>query len=393
MKITNMQTQTEQRAADTGMPVPIEAAVHKDTSEDILETPFVLIAATNSPAESTDAAPMAWLVDPLSHLLIPVPPDQRHVPHALNTDKQQTVEPRLIKLLCMLAAEAGRVVDRQRLIDALWPRVVVNDNSLNRAVSDLRKVLQAHNHLWIQTIPKRGYRLNATARPLSPAPNAARRSPPVTPPSGNPWWRWTPTAAAAVLLGISVLVQWVPGAESPITPQLAAMPDDRLVPFEPLLQASSQATVVNSLYFSAEDADPARADSPAVNGADVARFPRLLENRESVATDAPPPAIMVTAHQLMAYVDRHEGISQLKLRHAFANDTPWVAFTTDEKIQHLQWSPLDDGLLFTVGNESREVGASSYMRLMLLDMETLSLHELYRREIVPKLEGNSGKLT
>lgn len=372
-----MQTQTEQQTAETSKPasIPTGAAIPKDITEDVLETPFVLIAAAYSPADSTDAAPMAWLVDPQSHRLVPASPEQRHLPRAPYQDQQQTVEPRLIKLLCMLAAEAGQVVDRQRLIDALWPRVIVNDNSLNRAVSDLRKALQGHSHSWIQTIPKRGYRLNATVRMLSPAPDAARRSSHASPQTANAWWRWTPTAAAAVLLGISVLVQWGPGSEVLTEPHIAATPADRLIPFEPLLQASSSVTAA------------------AVSADTVARFQLLLENSESVVRDTPPPAIVVTAHQLMAYVDRHEGISQLKLRHAFADDTPWVAFTTDEQIQHLQWSPLDDGLLFTVGKESREVGASSYMRFMLLDMETLSLHELYRREITPKLEGNSGKLT
>lgn len=346
-----MQTQMEQQAAEISKPAS-------------MPTPFVLIGA------NADSVPTAWLVDPLSHVLAPVSPDQRHVPHTPYSEPQ-TVEPRLIKLLCMLAAEAGQVVDRQQLIDALWPRVIVNDNSLNRAVSDLRKALQGHNHSWIQTIPKRGYRLNATVRLLSPAPGPTRRSPQASRQAANAWWRWTPTAAAAVLLGISVLVQWIPDSEVPTAPHIAAVTDDRLTSLEPLLQASSL----------------------AANRDDIARFRLLLEDNQFVVADTPPPAIVVTAHQLMAYVDRHEGISQLKLRHAFADDTPWVAFTTDEQIQHLQWSPLDDGLLFTVGKESREVGVSSYMRFMLLDMETLSLHELYRREITPKLEGNSGKLT
>lgn len=396
MKTTNMKTPTEQRPAEARMSAaaPTGAAVHKDITEDVLETPFVLIAAMDSPAASTDVVPAAWLVDPLSHLLAPVSPDDPcHLPRTPSTDQQQTVEPRLIKLLCMLAAEAGQVVDRQRLIDALWPRVIVNENSLNRAVSDLRKALQNHNHSWIQTVPKRGYRLNAAVRLLSDEPGTVRRLPLAIPHTGDTWRRWAPTAAAAVLLSISVLVQWAPDSEILTAPHVAATPGDRLTPFEPLLQASSNATVVNSHYFRTEDADPLPADSPAVNRDDVARFQLLLEDGDSVIRDIPPPAIVVATHQLMAYVDQHEGVSQLKLRHAFADDTPWVAFTTDEQIQHLQWSPLDDGLLFTVGKEAREVGASSYLRLMLLDMETLNLHELYRREIAPKLEGSSGKLT
>lgn len=363
MKTTNMQSRT-----------------------DVPTSPFVLIAATDAATQPSSA----WLVDPQSHLLAPASPDQRHLPHASLIDNQQTLEPRLIKLLCMLAAEAGQVVERQRLIEALWPNVIVNENSLNRAVSDLRKALQGDGHSWIRTIPKRGYRLNATMRALSPAPS--RAFPRLPRHQNNAWWRWTPTAAATVLLGISVLVQWAPDSEPLSGPQLATSADASLTPFVPLLQGSSRATVVNSHYLQNNEANFLHSGGPAGTREDVARFQLLLGDSEPAVNDDPPPAIMVTAHQLMAYVDRHDGISQLKLRHAFADDTPWVAFTTDEQIQHLQWSPLDDGLLFTVGKESREVGASSYMRLMLLDMETLSLHELYRRDITPKLEGG-GKLT
>ncbi len=77
-------------------------------------------------------------------------------------NEERQLEPRLIKLLCFLAANEERVLSREKLVQELWPRVVVNENSLTRAISELRKQLQSTDSLvsnYIETIPKRGYRL------------------------------------------------------------------------------------------------------------------------------------------------------------------------------------------------------------------------------------------
>jgi DNA-binding winged helix-turn-helix (wHTH) protein len=79
-----------------------------------------------------------------------------------NNSAHRQLEPRLIKLLCFLAANADRVLSREELVQELWPKVVVNENSLTRAVSELRKQLQSPGSTssnYIETIPKRGYRL------------------------------------------------------------------------------------------------------------------------------------------------------------------------------------------------------------------------------------------
>lgn len=78
------------------------------------------------------------------------------------SDEQRQLEPRLIKLLCYLAANEERVLSREALVQELWPIVVVNENSLTRAISELRKQLHCKQSTipnYIETIPKRGYRL------------------------------------------------------------------------------------------------------------------------------------------------------------------------------------------------------------------------------------------
>ncbi|CAN0495472.1 unnamed protein product, partial [Discosporangium mesarthrocarpum] len=99
-----------------------------------------------------------WQVDPALNLMVDC-----------QTDEQRHLEPRLMKLLCFLAANQGTVVSRDELVALLWPRVIVNENSLTRAISELRKQLDAPAtpaRKAVQTIPKRGYRLGVPVTPI-----------------------------------------------------------------------------------------------------------------------------------------------------------------------------------------------------------------------------------
>lgn len=73
-------------------------------------------------------------------------------------------------LLGYLARNAGRVVGKAELLDAVWPDVTVTEDSLTQAVSDLRKLLGGD---VVQTVPRRGYILVAD----DPAPRAGDRPP------------------------------------------------------------------------------------------------------------------------------------------------------------------------------------------------------------------------
>jgi DNA-binding winged helix-turn-helix (wHTH) protein/Flp pilus assembly protein TadD len=69
--------------------------------------------------------------------------------------------PKVSALLALLAAEPGRVVTREEITEALWPGVTVGEDSLARLVSKLRKALgdDSKEPRYIETLPKRGYRL------------------------------------------------------------------------------------------------------------------------------------------------------------------------------------------------------------------------------------------
>ena len=55
--------------------------------------------------------------------------------------KTTKLEPKAMALLCYLAERSGQVVTREALLAAIWPGVVVGDDSLTQAVIKLRKAL------------------------------------------------------------------------------------------------------------------------------------------------------------------------------------------------------------------------------------------------------------
>jgi DNA-binding winged helix-turn-helix (wHTH) protein len=60
----------------------------------------------------------------------------------------------------------GQVVSKQVLLENLWPKVIVEDDTLARTVSRLRTALKdsASNPKYVETIPKKGYRFTALSK-------------------------------------------------------------------------------------------------------------------------------------------------------------------------------------------------------------------------------------
>lgn len=93
----------------------------------------------------------AWWVDPASGE-ISKPGYRRHL------------QPRQMNLLAHLAAHPGRMLTKEELLRALWHGAAVEEIALPRCVSEVRRALgdDARAPSYIETIPKRGYRLVAT---------------------------------------------------------------------------------------------------------------------------------------------------------------------------------------------------------------------------------------
>lgn len=83
------------------------------------------------------------------------------------------LQPRVFDLLAYLLRNRDRVVAKDELLDAVWPRVTVTDNSLQRAVSALRTALrQGGMEHAIRNVPGKGYRFSveceAGGQPATP---------------------------------------------------------------------------------------------------------------------------------------------------------------------------------------------------------------------------------
>lgn len=107
------------------------------------------------------------------------------------------LEPKVMDLLVLLAASPREVVSRERLFAELWPGTFVSDEALTTAVYQLRKALgdRARAPRFVETVPKRGYRLLA---PVAPAAAPAVPAPEAVLPASRPWVRWGLAASLVV---------------------------------------------------------------------------------------------------------------------------------------------------------------------------------------------------
>ena len=80
------------------------------------------------------------------------------------------LRPKAELLLRHFLSEPGRLFTREELMDVLWPAAVVTDDSLVQCVSELRAALDDRGQALIRTVPKRGYRFEASVAPVESTP-------------------------------------------------------------------------------------------------------------------------------------------------------------------------------------------------------------------------------
>lgn len=72
------------------------------------------------------------------------------------------LQPKVSETLRVLLANRGRLVDKNALMQAVWPDVTVEESNLSRNLSELRSLIGRD---WIETIPRRGFRFRAEEEP------------------------------------------------------------------------------------------------------------------------------------------------------------------------------------------------------------------------------------
>src|SRR2546421_8291792 len=142
------------------------------------------------------------------------------VERVLRRDGQPvTLPPKDLETLFVLVEKAGHIVEKEELLEKVWPGVFVEEGNLARHIFNLRQVLgdRPDGRKYIETIPRRGYRFVAAvqedpepaAPPLVAAQRASDQAPSMVPvPVGQKrsLWVWSlallvPLAVTAILIG------------------------------------------------------------------------------------------------------------------------------------------------------------------------------------------------
>jgi Tol biopolymer transport system component/DNA-binding winged helix-turn-helix (wHTH) protein len=118
-------------------------------------------------------------------------------------ERTETVEPRVLQVLVLLARAAGQVVSRDLLIDRCWGGRIVGDDAVNNAIVKVRALagLSEEPAFEIETIPRVGYRLRQRDRDTADAIPVHAASPAATLRSRS--WRWMVLAVACIAIAAS----------------------------------------------------------------------------------------------------------------------------------------------------------------------------------------------
>lgn len=132
-------------------------------------------------------------------------------------DREVELRPRSFEVLAYLVGAAGRAVGKDELLQAVWPGVVVTEDSLTRCISDIRQALGDEGQRVIKTLPRRGYVFVATLANAQPAGGPATQS---VAARGARRWPWVLGAAAALAL-LMGLAAWRWGGPDSPAPRLS----------------------------------------------------------------------------------------------------------------------------------------------------------------------------
>jgi TolB-like protein/DNA-binding winged helix-turn-helix (wHTH) protein/Tfp pilus assembly protein PilF len=98
-------------------------------------------------------------------------------------DEEIALRPKTFEFLRYLISNPGRLVSKDELLAAVWPNVVVTEDSLVQCVTELRRALRDQEQRLLKTVQRRGYRFEAvlSAEPPAVGPlGAAAPTPPAT---------------------------------------------------------------------------------------------------------------------------------------------------------------------------------------------------------------------
>ena len=84
--------------------------------------------------------------------------------------------PKAFDALVLLVENPGHLLEKEELLEKIWPGTFVEESNLTQHISMLRKALQDGDDglRYIETVPKRGYRFIAEVREIASVPENVR---------------------------------------------------------------------------------------------------------------------------------------------------------------------------------------------------------------------------
>lgn len=128
--------------------------------------------------------------------------------------------------LVYLVEHAGEPLDKDTLLEAIWPGVVVEENSLTQVISSLRQLLgeERGENRYIATLPRKGYRFVAEVRRCEALPPMQPRK------RRGQWLSGVMFLLLAAFALAAVLLQLSQSARTPAPVRKLA-----ILPFKPLV--------------------------------------------------------------------------------------------------------------------------------------------------------------
>jgi adenylate cyclase len=78
------------------------------------------------------------------------------------------LRPKSFEVLRFLVENPGRLVSKDELVDAVWARIAVADDSVAQCISEIRNAIGDRQQRIIRTFPRRGYRFEVPVQTASP---------------------------------------------------------------------------------------------------------------------------------------------------------------------------------------------------------------------------------
>ncbi|MEX2130884.1 MAG: winged helix-turn-helix domain-containing protein [Pseudohongiellaceae bacterium] len=278
-----------------------------------------------------------------------------HVSPALNQLRldnglARSLEPRLMHLLCYLAANRAQVLSRDQLTSELWPIVVVNENSLTRAISELRKQLASDTTRgvqYLQTISKRGYRLSTEIKIVNPAD---QQHVPFPPRRHRRHTLAVLATAASLTLATGLFLFQLPAHNSAVVPVADQTVYDRVI-----------------------DTAPAYSTRLVTLNASDRGKPAAFQFTDQPQSHEKP--VLSSDGTTIAFIRYDNSGSTIFLGNVDTAKPPVAVFNSKAYLSNLSWSPVGPALLFAARPLSRTAAVLGEKNieadLMLLDLETL----------------------